>query len=138
MVQFLHQQNYLLKSYRLIPKEKKSYGEEIKKKLKEMFEKGECWYQKTPKGDQIFFKFFGDDPSGQSPKSIWVDAKYSASEHGTPALEEVLGHPTDFPFPKSVFAVKDCIEIGCSDKDGLVLDFFAGSATTGEAVFKIK
>ena len=41
-----------------------------------------------------------------------------------------------FSFPKPVFLIKYLLTAGC-DKDGLVLDFFAGSATTAHAVMQL-
>ena len=104
-----------------------------KEEVERMYRDGECWFHQTSTGGQIYYKFYGGT-DGESPKSIWFDPKYSASEHGTPALTKILGKKSDFPFPKSIHAVEDCISIGCSSNNGKVLDFFAGSGTTAEAV----
>jgi adenine-specific DNA-methyltransferase len=43
----------------------------------------------------------------------------------------VLGRRDAFPFPKSVYAVRDCLAAVVRDRpDALILDFFAGSGTT--------
>ena len=40
-----------------------------------------------------------------------------------------------FPFPKSVYAVKDCLRfVTANNKNALIVDFFAGSGTTLQAV----
>ena len=41
-----------------------------------------------------------------------------------------------FEFPKSIYTVKDCV-FAVSDKDSIVLDFFAGSGTTGQSVMML-
>lgn len=41
-----------------------------------------------------------------------------------------------FDYPKSLYTVEDNLILG-SAKDGLVLDFFAGSGTTGHAVIEL-
>ncbi len=107
-----------------------------KEDIEEMYKKRELWYKKTTFGDQIYYKFYGGT-EGESPKSIWVEPEFSASEHGTPSLNSVLGKKSSFPFPKSPFAVERCIEIGCLNKNGIVLDFFAGSGTTAHAVMNL-
>ncbi len=67
-------------------------------------------------------------------KTVWTDSKYSANSWGSRILNEMLpGNP--FTFPKSIFTEKDCIDAALGNsKTGLVLDYFAGSGTTGHAV----
>lgn len=70
-------------------------------------------------------------------KTVWTDKKYSAKQNGTNLLTKLFGKKV-FTFPKSLYAVLECIRIACaSHKDAIVLDFYAGSATTGHAVMKL-
>ena len=69
--------------------------------------------------------------------SSWFDAKYSATEHGTALLKTLFGQ-SSFSYPKSIHAVIDGIYIGGAQRaDSVVLDFFAGSGTTGHAVLSL-
>jgi adenine-specific DNA-methyltransferase len=75
---------------------------------------------------------------GVRPKSIWVGSKYDASSHGTKLLKAMFGESADFSFPKSVHAVQDTLFVNvASDKEALVVDYFAGSGTTGHALLSI-
>jgi len=74
-------------------------------------------------------------PEGRKPKTIWKDGKYSATSHGTKLLINILGK-NSFTYPKSVNAVKDCIAL-YSKTNSVILDFFAGSGTTGHAVLEL-
>ncbi len=65
-------------------------------------------------------------------KSVWIGSKYDGSTYGTELLTKILGE-NDFPFPKSLYAVADCIAAAAAKKTAVVLDFFAGSGTTGHA-----
>ena len=65
------------------------------------------------------------------PRALWDDATMR-SEQGSIELRARLGAAL-FDHPKPIELVRRCIEIG-SDRDGIVLDFFAGSGTTAEAV----
>jgi len=65
-------------------------------------------------------------------KSLWAGSKYDGSTHGTELLTAIIGEH-NFPFPKSLYAVMECIEAATSKKDAVILDFFAGSGTTGHA-----
>ncbi len=72
----------------------------------------------------------------QKPRTVWTGQKYDASTFGSKivnALTEVL-----FPFPKSLYNTKDCLELVIKErKNAVVLDYFAGSGTTGHAVLEL-
>ena len=69
------------------------------------------------------------------PTSNWTDSKYNAGTHGTDLLAKLFGRSGDFAYPKSIYAVSDLIDsVVFHDDDALVLDFFAGSGTTGHAI----
>ncbi len=68
------------------------------------------------------------------PRAVWNRVEYDAGSHGTGLLHAILGD-TSFPFPKSLYAVRDSIRLFTEKKkDALILDFFAGSGTTLNAV----
>jgi len=70
-------------------------------------------------------------------KTVWTDKKYDASEYGTKLLREILPK-CDFDFPKSLYTVYDCLfAVVGSRPHANVLDFFAGSGTTGHAVLEM-
>jgi len=72
------------------------------------------------------------------PPTAWIDAKYSATEHGTDIIKNLFGTSSVFDFPKSLYAVFDCIWIGgAADENSLVLDYFGGSGTTAHAVISM-
>ena len=69
--------------------------------------------------------------------SSWFDAKYSATEHGTSVLKGLFGQ-SPFSYPKSIHAVSDSVYIGGGRRPAaVVLDYFAGSGTTGHAVINL-
>lgn len=75
---------------------------------------------------------------GRKPKTIWDSPKYDASTHGTKLLERILQKSRSFEFPKSVHAVHDALYILTKNKkDAVILDFFAGSGTTGHALLNL-
>ena len=84
----------------------------------------------------VYYKNYPDEEGTISP-TIWMDPKYSATEHGTGAIKNLFGD-TVFSYPKSVYAVEDCIDIaGLRDDTAICLDFFAGSGTTAHAVMNL-
>ena len=68
------------------------------------------------------------------PRSVWWD-KNTNTEKGTLLLKEVLGDKS-FDYPKPVELIQRICEMG-TDKESIVLDFFAGSGTTGHAVMEL-
>jgi adenine-specific DNA-methyltransferase len=64
-------------------------------------------------------------------KTIWFDNDV-ITERGTVELGE-LGLSDLFEFPKPLGLIDKCLQIGTKDND-IILDFFAGSGTTGQAV----
>ena len=70
-------------------------------------------------------------------RTVWHGPKYDAAEYGT-KLVHALVPDDDFEFPKSIYNVYDCLEVVVGErKDALVLDYFAGSGTTGHAVMML-
>jgi adenine-specific DNA-methyltransferase len=72
---------------------------------------------------------------GSLPSTWWDSPRNYIVENGAKLLGEILGRDRPFPFPKSPYAVADCLRVaGAAKKDALILDFFAGSGTTFQAV----
>lgn len=71
---------------------------------------------------------------GMKPFTIWDQPKYSASTFGANIIADIIG-PKKFDYPKSLYAVVDCIRVATNNKkNARILDFFAGSGTTGHAI----
>lgn len=68
-------------------------------------------------------------------KNLWIDKKYQSEFNGTNLLKSMIPN-NEFDYPKSVYAVQDCVKL-CADKEDDVLDYFAGSGTTGHAVINL-
>ncbi|MDE8670633.1 DNA methyltransferase [Pseudarthrobacter sp. H3Y2-7] len=67
----------------------------------------------------------------------WDKQAHSAGEYGSRLLGRMLPG-RKFPFPKSLYAVEDCLAIAIGNKrNAVVLDFFAGSGTTAHAVMRL-
>lgn len=71
-------------------------------------------------------------------KTVWSDSKYFANNQGTQILNNIVGKGK-FSFPKSLYTVMDSIRaIEFGDETPLILDYFAGSGTTGHAAINLK
>lgn len=78
---------------------------------------------KAPEKQQLF-----------SVKTVWNRNLHRAGEFGTRYIRNLLPGRT-FPYPKSLYAVKDSLRVILANKpNALIVDFFAGSGTTMHAV----
>ena len=67
-------------------------------------------------------------------KTVWYRPTHDSGNYGSTMLRTILGEGGTFAFPKSVYAVRDALNIVTSKRpDALILDFFAGSGTTFHA-----
>lgn len=70
-------------------------------------------------------------------RSVWQNARYDSSEYGTKLIDSLI-EGAGFTFPKSLWAVYDSVRLMTEDDpDAIVMDFFAGSGTTGHAVMEL-
>lgn len=76
-----------------------------------------------------------DSVKKSQAKSLWTKKSHNNKTYGTAVLNAVLGRNDAFDFPKSIYSVEDALHIFLADKpDALIVDFFAGSGTTGQVV----
>ncbi len=74
-------------------------------------------------------------PKGRDkmPTTNWNRPTHDAQRFGTNILKPIIGGR--FPYPKSLYAVEDCLKFFVANKkEALIIDFFAGSGTTMHAV----
>lgn len=106
---------------------------------KETFEKlcDTDLFVKMVKGkNRIFKKRRLTDDLGKKPKSVWYNSRYDASTHGIMILQDIFGRGNHFNYPKSLLLMEDILKI-TSKPNSNILDFFAGSGTTGHAVLEL-
>jgi adenine-specific DNA-methyltransferase len=67
----------------------------------------------------------------------WDKKEYSSTAYGTNLVKDIFGELQVFSYPKSLFAVIDCLKVLSSKKDMIVLDIFGGSGTTMHAIMQM-
>lgn len=73
-------------------------------------------------------------------RTIWNASHFDASEYGTKVLQDLLGtqQASLFTYPKSLYTELEGISSATeNDLNSTVLDYFAGSGTTGHAVINL-
>lgn len=77
-------------------------------------------------------KMFLSEARGLTPINLWEHEYAGNTDDGTSELQELLNSKV-FDFPKPSLLIQRVLE-HVDDKECIVLDFFAGSGTTGHAV----
>lgn len=108
------------------------WGKETFQELKDT----ELFVRKVKGEYKIFKKRRITNIEGKKPKTIWADSKYDASSNGIMLLQSIFNGKNPFPYPKSIYALFDILQIATSE-DSIVLDFFAGSGTTLHATMDL-
>lgn len=99
-----------------------------KKKVEEEFDK------LVFKDGKVYTKYYR--PEGVTPKSLLIDTIYGRTETGNDDIKNLFRDFNAFSYPKPISLVRHFISIASNSKD-IILDFFAGSGTTGHAVMQL-
>ena len=81
-------------------------------------------------------RYLSEVQEGQPPDAFLPPDIVGFNSHGTTELRQIFGQGGVFPQPKPVKLIKFLIEI-LRSKDAIVLDSFAGSGTTAQAVLAL-
>lgn len=94
-------------------------------------------FTKTENGYSVSYKQYlikdDGEKRGAKPFSV-IDSFYT--QHGTDDLRSLFDDEVVLQFPKPVGLLKRFLQIG-SERDDLILDFFAGSGTSAQAVIEL-
>lgn len=98
-----------------------------KKKVEEDYD------QLVFKNGKVYTKYYR--PEGITPKSLLVDTIYGRTETGNDDIKSLFENNKPFSYPKPLSLITHLITIGTETED-IILDFFAGSATSAHALMQ--
>ena len=112
--------------------EKATYEQHVKDKKLYWGKNGENTFPRLK-------KFLSEMDGGMVPVDLWSYEDSGSTDLATKELENLLGRKIfDFPKPKElIIRIISLLINGEEGKDNLILDFFAGSATTAHAVMQL-
>jgi adenine-specific DNA-methyltransferase len=90
------------------------------------------WVQKGT-GWTPYYRIYADESAGKPPETIWFAEDVGSTRTATAEVKALFDDVKVFDTPKPVALLREIAAISAS-KDDIILDFFAGSATTGHAV----
>lgn len=96
---------------------------------------GKIWFGKDGNGVPRVKTYLEAKERGLTPESILFAEDVGTNESAKNLLKELFSGKSVFDTPKPVGLIQTLIQLSCDE--GIVLDFFAGSSTTAEAVFQL-
>jgi adenine-specific DNA-methyltransferase len=117
------------------PPEGRSWGL-AEKTFDELRADNRIWFGKT--GDNVpRIKKFLSESDGQVVPSFWDMSDVGSNEEAKKEVNGLMGEPDIFDTPKPIRLLRRMIEIGTKKNEAaIVLDFFAGSGTTAQAMME--
>jgi adenine-specific DNA-methyltransferase len=83
-------------------------------------------------------RFLSEVQQGRKPNTVWLHDEVGHTDEGTKELKNLLGKNVDFQAPKPSRLIKQILKLAThSDRNEIVMDFFAGSGTTAQAVYSL-
>ncbi len=81
--------------------------------------------------------FLSEVRDGLIPSNLWLSTDVGHTDESSKELQNLFDKQVLFDTPKPVRLIKRMLEIANVKNDDIVLDFFAGSATTAHAILEI-
>lgn len=106
-------------------------------KMDELVADGRVWF--GPNGDNVPRRkvFLSEAKVGLTPHTLWSAEEVGTNDSAKKNLIKLFDGIEAYDTPKPVELVQRIVQIGTGKEPGeLVLDFFAGAGTTGEAVLR--
>ncbi|HBW3256723.1 TPA: site-specific DNA-methyltransferase [Klebsiella pneumoniae] len=108
-----------------------------KNKIEELISDNRIWFGEDGNNKPRLKRFRSEVRDTIPPQTLWGFEHVGHTDEGTKQLAELFGSTrSPFPNPKPVRLIQRIVQIA-TKKNDIVLDFFAGSGTTGQAVFEL-
>jgi adenine-specific DNA-methyltransferase len=108
------------------------YTEDV---MNEAIKDNRIWFGKDGNGVPRIKTYLEAKERGLTPETILFAEDVGTTETAKNKIKELFDSIAVFETPKSVDLIKQIIQM--SGKEGIILDFFAGSGSTGEAIMQL-
>lgn len=107
-------------------------------RFKELVNDNRIWFGQDGNNVPAIKRFLSDVQDGIVPTTWWTYQEVGHNQEGKQELKKIMkGDDIFFDTPKPVKLIKRILELATNkDKNAIVLDFFAGSGTTAQAVME--
>jgi len=107
-----------------------------KTKFDELFNDNRIWLGKDGKGVPRVKRFLSEMPEGVVPQTWLKYEDVGSGQDGTKDLKNIFDGEMVFNFPKPTKLMKFIVDRH-KNKDAIILDFFAGTGTIGQAISEL-
>ena len=104
-------------------------------RLEELIDDNRIWFGQEGSNVPRQKMFMDEHEEGLTPHTLWIADEVGTTDSATRELMSVFDGQAVFDTPKPVDLIQRMVGIA-GGKEGLIVDFFAGSGTTGEAVLR--
>lgn len=108
------------------------YSEE---NMQALIAENRIWFGKDGTSFPRKKRYLSEVQQGRTPDSWWTSAEVGHNQEGARELKAIFDGKVVFTNPKPTRLIERIIKMGSKDHS-IILDFFAGSGTTGQAVLK--
>lgn len=108
------------------------YSEE---NMQSLIAENRIWFGKDGTSFPRKKRYLSEVQQGRTPDSWWTSAEVGHNQEGARELKAIFDGKVVFTNPKPTRLIERIIKMGSKDHS-IILDFFAGSGTTGHAILK--
>jgi adenine-specific DNA-methyltransferase len=118
---------------RFSPPKGNSWGRP-KDMVEELIKDNRIWF--GPDGNSIpsLKRFLSEVKQGITPQTLWFREEVGDTQEGKKIIKDLFGDVSVFETAKPIRLMQQAMVTSSTDGEDIVLDFFAGSGTTGHAV----
>ena len=108
-----------------------------KDKIEELISDNRIWFGEDGNNKPRLKRFRSEVRDTIPPQTLWGFEHVGHTDEGTKQLAELFDSTrSPFPNPKPVRLLQRIVQIATKEND-IIMDFFAGSGTTGQAVYEL-
>lgn len=106
-----------------------------KETLQQKIDTGEIVFSKDEK--RIIRKIYLNTVEGRAPETIWFGKDVGSTRDASAEVKTLFDDSAPFDTPKPTALIKRVLQLSGAFQQDIILDFFAGSATTAHAVMEL-
>jgi len=108
-----------------------------KNKLNELIKDNRIYFGQNGTNVPRLKLFLSEIEQGLTPHSLWKSDEVGTTDSAKREVNDLFEGKSVFDTPKPLGLIKRFIKISNKEADGIILDFFAGSSTTAQAVLQL-
>lgn len=108
-----------------------------RERMKQAIEDNRIWFGADGTGVPRIKKFLSEGKQGLTPETLLVAENVGTNDAAKRELVALFDGVAVFETPKPVFLIRHLLGICNNAQDGIVVDFFSGTATTAHAVMQL-